>query len=451
MSTARLPDPAAAQLLDDLIGIARAAGADAADALLVDSASLSVSQRLGKPEDVQRAESGDLGLRVLVGKRQAVVSTTDRKPALLREMAERAVAMARLVPEDEYCGLADPQDIARDWADLDLNDPDEPSAADLMAKAAVMEDAALAVPGVTNSEGAGGGWGRSTVTLVSSNGFAGGYSASGWSISVSVVAGTGAAMETDYDYDSTVYGSDLEDPAVIGRRAGERAVARLNPAKVATTNAPVVFDPRVAGSLLGHLSGAINGAAIARGTSFLKDRLGQAVFAPGIQVVDDPFIRRGHRSKPFDAEGLLCQRRSLIDDGVLTTWVMDLRSARQLGLRSTGHASRGTGGPPGPAVTNLYLAPGTVSPAELMADIGQGLYVTSLMGQGVNGVTGDYSRGASGFWIENGRIAHPVAEITIAGNLKDMFRTLRPASDLALRRGIDSPTVRIDGLTIAGT
>ncbi|MBB6249670.1 TldD/PmbA family protein [Nitrospirillum iridis] len=445
------PDATAAGILDDLLTLARKAGADAADALLVDSAAMSMSQRLGKPEEVQRAESGDLGLRVFVGKRQAIVSSSDRSSALLKELAERAVAMARLVPEDGYCGLADPESLARDWPDLDLCDSAEPVAEDLLAQIAELEETALAVPGVSNSEGADAGWSRSTVTLAASNGFSGGYSVSRRSLSVSVLAGSGTGMERDYDYHSTVYAADLESPVTIGRRAGERVVARLNPRKVATQAVPVVFDPRVAGGLLGHLTGAISGAAIARGTSFLKDKMGQAIFAPGITIVDDPHIRRGLRSKPFDAEGQPGQRRNLIDGGVLTTWLMDLRSARQLGLASTGHASRGTGGPPGPGATNVYLTPGTETPEQLIADIGQGFYVTSLMGSGVNGITGDYSRGASGFWIEDGKIAFPVAEITIAGNLKDMFLSLRPANDLEFRHGVDSPTVRVEGMTVAGT
>ncbi|WP_040847092.1 TldD/PmbA family protein, partial [Nitrospirillum viridazoti] len=335
------PDATAAGILDDLLTLARKAGADAADALLVDSAAMSMSQRLGKPEEVQRAESGDLGLRVFVGKRQAIVSSTDRSPALLKELAERAVAMARLVPEDDFCGLADPDSLARDWPDLDLCDPSEPVAEDLLAQIAELEETALAVPGVSNSEGADAGWSRSTVTLAASNGFSGSYSVSRRSLSVSVLAGSGTGMERDYDYHSAIYAGDLESPVTIGRRAGERVVARLNPRKVATQAVPVVFDPRVAGGLVSHLTGAISGAAIARGTSFLKDKMGQAVFAPGITIVDDPHIRRGLRSKPFDAEGQANSRRNLIDGGVLTTWLLDCRSARQLGLASTGHASRG--------------------------------------------------------------------------------------------------------------
>lgn len=443
-------DQDAANLLDDLIQRARRAGADAADALLVDAASLSLSTRLGQPEGLERSEAGDLGLRVFVGRRMAVVSSTDRSPRMLAELAERAVAMARAVPEDPFCGIADPDQVTRDWIDLDLLDPTEPTADELIAAARATEDAARAVAGVTNSDGGDASWSRSSVTLVASNGFAGGYGVSRRSLSVSVLAGEGTGMERDYDYHSTIYGSDLESPEEIGRRAGRKTVAKLNPRKVKSQAVPIIFDPRLSGGFVGTFCGAISGAAIARGTSFLKDRLGKDVFASGIRIVEDPHVRRGMRSKPFDAEGLANHRRNLIEDGVLTTWILDLRSSRQLGLSPTGHATRGTSGPPAPSPTNVYMEAGTLSPKELMADIQQGLYVTEMMGQGVNGVTGDYSRGAAGFWIENGEIAYPVSEITIAGNMKDMYRRLTPANDLRLRHGIDAPTLRIDGMTVAG-
>lgn len=444
------PQDNALDLLSDLIGRAKRAGADSADAVLFDSMSLSLSQRLGQPERLERAEAGDLGLRVFIGKRMAMVSSSDRKPDALRELVERAVAMARSVPEDPFCGLADPDRIARDWPDLDLDDPREPSPETLIDRAKAVEEAALAVEGVTNSEGAEANWGRTRIAMAASNGFAGSYALSSRSLSVSVIAGTGTAMETDYDYTSAVYAEDLEDAATVGRRAGERAVRRLGARKAATTRVPVVYDPRIAGSLLRHLIGAISGPAIARGTSFLKDRMGDQVFAPGIRIVDDPHIRRGRRSKPFDGEGVPNRRHDIIEDGRLTTWLLDLRSARQLGLETTGHAARGTASPPGPSPTNLYLEPGARTPEDLIADIDQGFYVTQMMGSAVNGLTGDYSRGATGFWIENGKIAHPVSEVTVAGNLKDMFRRLEPANDLEFRTGIDSPTIRIDGMTVAG-
>ncbi|WP_431856323.1 TldD/PmbA family protein [Azospirillum sp.] len=437
-------------LLEDLIRKARAAGADAADAVLFDSASLSLSQRLGKPEKLERSESGDLGLRVFVGRRQAIVSSTDRSARALDELVERAVAMARVVPEDPFAGLADPDQLAREWPDLDICDPEEPAPDSMIEQARVAEEAALAVPGVTNSEGADAGWSRSTVAIAASNGFAGSYSVSRRSLSASVLAGEGTAMERDYEYDSKVYGADLRSAADIGREAGEKAVRRLNPRKVKSQKVPVVLDPRVSRGLLGHMTGAISGPAVARGTSFLKDKLNQQIFPAGVTVVDDPWVRRGMRSRPFDAEGVAVQKRTIIEDGRLTTWLLDLRSARQLGLATTGHASRGTSGPPGPAPSNIYLAAGARSRDAILGEIKDGLYITEMMGMGVNGVTGDYSRGASGFWIENGQLAYPVSELTVAGNLKEMFLNLEVASDLELRYGMDAPTVRIDGMTVAG-
>jgi PmbA protein len=442
--------PAGLDLITDLIGKARAAGADAADAVMVTSAALSLSQRLGKPEQLQRAESSDVGLRVFVGRRQAIASTTDLSSKMLDELVERAVAMARSVPEDPFIGIADPDQIARDWPDLDICDPEEPAPETLIERARRAEEAALAVEGVTNSEGADASWSRSEIALAASNGFAGGYALSRRSFSVSVLAGSGTGMERDYDASVSVYSDDLEDAEKIGRSAGERAVRRLNPRRVKTARLPVVFDPRVSRGLLGHLAGAITGPAIARGTSFLKDKMGQQLFRPEVVVVDDPHVKRGLRSKPFDAEGVTMSRRNIIDGGRLTTWLLDLRSSRQLGLKTTGHAARGTGSPPSPSPTNLYLAAGSRSPQDMIAEIGQGLYVTELMGMGVNGVTGDYSRGAAGYWIENGELAYPVSELTIAGNLKEMFLAMEPASDLELRYGMDAPTVRIDAMTIAG-
>jgi len=436
-------------LLSDLIARARTAGADAADAVLISGTSLGVQRRLGKTEHVERSEGRDLGLRVFLGQRAAIVSSSTMDPASFTELAERAVAMARVVPEDPYAGLADTA-APPEQAALDLLDPTEPTTEQLVARAAAAEDAALAVPGITNSEGADAGFGRAEAFLVTSAGFAGSSARSSHSVSATALAGAGTAMQRDYDYHSTVYLSDLDDPVRIGRSAGERAIARLNPTRPATARLPVIYDPRVAGGLIGHLAGAINGASVARGTSFLKDKMGQRLFAAGIAVHDDPRRVRGLRSRVFDGEGTPTAVRALVDDGVLTTWLLDSRSARQLGLRSAGHAARGTGGPPSPGPSNLYLAAGQLTPAELMADIKLGLYVTELIGMGVNGVTGDYSRGAAGFMIRDGAIAEPVAEITIAGNLLDMFAHLTPANDLRFRRGTDAPTVRVDGMTLAG-
>jgi PmbA protein len=436
--------------LQSLIGKAEALGADAADAVFVRSASLSLSQRLGNPEDLMRSEDNDLGLRVFVGKRQAVVSSSDMSDSALDELAERAVAMARNVPEDAFCGLADPDQLATELADIDDFDPAEPSADDLIALAARTEDAARAVPGVTNSEGASASWGSSEIALVTSTGFAQTRKSSRHSIGVSVLAGTGTAMERDYDYDTKVYGSDLADAESIGRSAGEKAVKRLNPQKVSTQQAPVIFDPRVANTIPGHMSSAINGSSVARGTTFLKDAMGTQIFAGGVTIVDDPHRRRGLRSKPFDGEGVATRRLNVVEDGRLTTWILDCRSARQLKLVTTGHASRGTSSPPSPSASNLYMEAGSVSPQDLIGDIKQGLYVTELIGMGVNGVTGDYSRGCSGFWIENGELTFPVSELTIAGNLKDMFKAITPADDLEFKYGTNAPTLRIDGMTVAG-
>jgi PmbA protein len=443
-------ETAALSLLDDLIAKARRAGAEAADAVLFEGVSLSHAQRLGRVEKLERSESYDLGLRVLLGRRQAIVSSNDRGREQLDELVTRAVAMAKAVPEDPYCGLASPEELARQWPSLDMSDPVEPAPERLIERAAAAEDAARAVKGVTNSEGAEAGWSRSMVALAASNGFAGSYAGTGHSVSVAVLAGQGTAMERDYDFTSAVHAADLRDPAEVGRSAGERTVRRLGARKVRTCQCPVVYDPRVAGGLLRHLVGAISGPAIARGTSFLKDKLGERIFPAGVNVIDDPHRPRGLRSKPFDAEGVANGGRAVIEDGVLTTWLLDLSSARQLGLRTTGHASRGTSSPPGPAPTNLWLAPGTLSREALLREIDDGFYVTELMGMGINGVTGDYSRGAAGFWIEKGELAYPVSEVTVAGNLKDMFRALTAADDLVFRYGVDAPTVRIDGLTVAG-
>ncbi|MFN3076056.1 MAG: TldD/PmbA family protein [Alphaproteobacteria bacterium] len=438
-------------LLSDLIARARRLGADAADAVLVDSASLSVSYRLGALERLDRSEGGDIGLRVFFGRRQAIASSSDRGAAALEDLVNRVVAMARVVPEDPYCGLADPGELASNLAALDIHDPAEPTAETLITKAREAESAGRSVPGVTNSDGASASWGRSSVALAASNGFAHAYSTSGSSLSASVIAGNDAdGLERDYDYTSAVYFSDLRSPEDIGLAAGTRAVARLGARKVKTQSVPVVYDERVARSLVSHLLGAINGASVARGTTFLKDRLGQAVFAPGVTIVDDPHRRRGPSSRPCDGEGVANRRRNLVENGVLTTWLLDLRSARQLGLRTTGHAARGISSPPSPSATNVHLEAGQLSPAQLMADIRQGFYITELFGMGVNGITGDYSLGAAGRWIENGVPAYPVHEVTVAGNLVEMFRHLTPANDLALRFGTESPTVRVDGMTVAG-
>jgi PmbA protein len=437
-------------LLESLLGRAREAGAERADAILINRVSLSVERRLGATETLERSESRDLGLRVFCGARSALVSASSVDPARFAALAERAVAMARVVPEDPFSDLCADAAPPESFAPLDLIDPAEPSVELLIARAEAAEAAALAVPGVTNSEGGSAGFGRSEVFLATSAGFAGHYARTGHSISASVLAGTGTTMQRDYDHHSAVHFSDVDDPAKIGHSAGERAVSRLNPIRPKTAKMPVVYDPRVSSSLVSHFSGAINGGSIARGTSFLKDRMGEKIFGDGVFIHDDPRRLRGSRSVTFDGEGVPTRPRALIEGGVLTTWLLDSRSAKQLGLRTTGHASRGAGGPPGPSATNLYLAAGQISAADLMSDITEGIYVTELIGMGINSMTGDYSRGAAGFMIRNGALAEPVAEITIAGNLLDMFARLIPADDLKFRRGTDAPTLRIDGMTLAG-
>lgn len=438
----RPPSDVDVNLLADLMKWAKAAGADSAEAFYVHGESLSVAQRLGKREKLEGSEGRDLRLHVFIGQRNASVSSTDFAPEALRTLVERAVDMARVVPEDPYAGIAPADLLATTWADLDLDDKRRPpSAKALLALAAETEDAACAVKGVTNSEGAEASWGRTTQMLVTSNGFAGGYRRSGYTLSCAVLAGEGTGMERDYEWSSAIHLDDLMAASKVGRNAGRFAVERLNPKKAANARVPVVYDRRVSSGLIGHLAGAINGRGVARGTSFLKDKMGQQLFAKGIRIVDNPHRKRGLGSRPFDNEGLPTKRRAVIDDGMLTTWFLDLASARQLKLTPTGNG----------APSNLYLEKGKLSPEELMADIKRGLYITDLIGQGVNGVTGDYSRGASGFWIENGKKAWPVSGLTVAGNLKDMFLNLTPANDLQFKSSINAPTVRIEGMTVAGS
>ena len=423
-----------------LLEAAKAAGADVAEVVMSTGTSVSVQRRLGKIEETERAESRELGLRVFVGKSSASVSASAIDAAAFTRLAEQAVAMARVVPEDIYAEIPEapaPMDVSL----LDLDDPHEPATEILIARAAAAEEAALAVPGITNSEGASASWSRSDFLLATTHGFAGFYTRSSHGVSATAIAGTGTDMQRDYDFSSAAHAEDLDDPAELGRKAAERALARLNPTRPKTARLPVVFDPRVAGSMLGHLSGAIHGAGIARGTSFLKESLGKPVFGPDIRIVDDPLRVRGRRSRPFDREGQPGTVRAFIDGGVLTSWILDTRSANQLGLKTTGHAG---------GTSNFFLLPGALTPAALMADIVEGLYVTEMLGSSVNGLTGDYSRGAAGFMIRNGVLAEPVAEFTIAGNLKDMFRHLTPADDLVFKRGTDAPTLRIEGMTLAG-
>jgi PmbA protein len=445
-----LDQTALADLAERLVAAARRAGADAADAVAVRSVSLSVEVRDGAVEESERSEGDDLGLRVLVGRKQAVVSTNDLNGGGFDGLAERAVAMARVAPDDRFAGLADKSLLAKNFPALDLLDPDMPTVGVLEARAKEAEAAGLAVAGVSKSGGASASAGIGGMVLVTSDGFHGRTLSSRHSIAMSAIAGDGTGMETDYDYSSTLHAADLDRADEIGRSAGERAVKRLNPRKVATRRVPVVFDARIAGSLVGHVASAANGSAIARKTSFLREKLGERIFADGIEIVDDPLRLRGLRSRPFDAEGVATRASKLIEGGVLKTWFLDSATARELDLQSTGHANRGVSSAPSPAPSNLHLVPGTKSPEELIAEIEDGFFVTGLIGMGVNLVTGDYSRGASGFWIENGKPTFAVSEVTIAGHLSEMFKSLVPANDLVVRYGTNAPTVRVEGLTVAG-
>jgi PmbA protein len=380
-----------------------------------------------------------------------VVSTNDVKGNGADKLAERAVAMARVAPEDQFAGLADVALLADEFPDLDLIDPELPNVEELEKRARAAEQAALGVKGVSKSGGAGASAGLGGMVLVTSHGFSGAYVGSRHSMSMVAIAGDGTAMERDYDFSSKLHASDLDAPEKVGKLAGERAVKRLNPRKVETRRVPVVFDPRVANTLIGSLASAINGASIARKTSFLKDRMGERLFRSGIRIVDDPLRKRGLRSRPFDSEGVVGKPLTIVEDGVLKSWFLDSATARELGLETTGHAARGVSSAPSPSPTNVHLEAGSKTPKQLIADIEDGFYVTDLIGMGTNLVTGDYSRGASGLWIENGELAYAVSEVTIAGHLNDIFASLTPANDLEFRYGTNAPTVRLEGLTVAGT
>jgi PmbA protein len=437
-----------------LIDAAKRAGADAVDAMATEGRSLSIEVREGKLEHAERSEGTDLGLRVFVGQRQAQVSSSDSRPETLTAMAERAVAMAREAPEDPYSGLASADQLAQNW-DLDaleLCDPSaEPAPEALQQDALAAEAACAAIEGISQVQAAGASYGHHTIYLATSNGFAGGYQRTGRSLSCTGIAGTGAGMERDYDGDSRTFQNDLRSATDIGRLAGERAVARLNARRPKTGSYPVLFDERVSSSLIGHLLSAANGAAIARGSSWLQGAVGEQILPETLSVIEDPHRARISGSRPFDGEGLPTQRRAIIQDGVLTGWTLDLASARKLGLQSTGNAARGVGSVPSPSNWNIALTPGQHSREQLIADMGTGLLVTSLIGSTINPNTGDYSRGASGYWVENGEIAYPVNECTIAGNLRDMLKTLTPANDARSYLSRVVPSLMVEGMTLAGS
>jgi len=442
------PDQAR-RIAEELVERGVAAGATAADAIYAADRSSGVEVRMGEIEGVSRSEGEQVGLRLFAGQRSATVASSDLSREALQVLVERCLAMAREAPEDPYAGLAPEELLERGHPpSLDAGDGLDPDPAELRSRALTAEKAALAVAGVTNSSGAGASASGSTIALATSGGFSGVYRSSSHACSASVIAGQASAMQRDHEWHSARHLEDLEPADEIGRRAGERAVARLNPRRPKPGKYPVLFEPRVASSLLGHFAGAISGSSIARKTSFLQDRLSQPVFAPGVTIVDDPLRVRGLRSRPFDAEGVRVSRRDLVSGGVLNSWIAESAAARQLGIEPTGHASRGVGGAPGAAPSNLYMAAGSRSREDLLAAYPEAVLVIELIGQGVNGVTGDYSRGAAGFMVRNGEIAEPVAEITIASNLIDMFRNAEPGSDLVFRRGVDAPTILIGEMTV---
>jgi PmbA protein len=434
-------------LVARLVEAAKRAGADESDAVAIRSRSKGVSVRLGKVEETEAAESDDVSLRVFIGKKVASVSAnTASDPTML---AERAVAMARVSPEDPWQGLADAAALARAPKDLDLFDGTELSSERLREDALAMEEAALAVSGVTNSSGAGASAGMGGLVLATSHGFLGQYVATRFSRSVSAVAGEGTGMERDYDYSSRLHFADLDPVAQIGRSAGERAVRRLGARKAKTGPVNVIFAPRVARGIAGHLASAINGASVARKTSFLREQMGKQVASAAITVTDDPLRVRGQSSRPFDGEGVEGQPLTMLDKGVLQHWTLSTSAARELGLATNGRGARSASSV-SPSSTNFTIQQGDVSPEDMIRSLKSGFYVTEVFGQGVDMVTGDYSRGASGYWIENGELAWPVAEVTIAANMKDMFMNMVPASDLDLNFGTASPTLLIEGMMLAG-
>lgn len=442
------------KISQNLLDAARKAGAEAADAIVIDGSSVSVEVRGGALEHAERSEGTDLGLRVFLGKRQAIVSSSDSRPETLTAMAERAVAMAGEAPEDPFTGLAGADQLAQDWdlQALELFDPSpEPAAEELLRDALAAEAAGLAVRGVSQVSDAAASYGTHRVHLAATNGFSGGYMRSSRSTSCVAISGEGTGMERDYDGDSRTFQNDLRNPDEIGRTAGERAVALVGAQKPATGTFPVLFDERISSSLIGHLLGASNGAAIARGASWLKDCLGEQVLPSHLSLIEDPHRPRTSGSRPFDAEGLATRRRAVVENGILTGWTLDLSSARKLGMTSTGNAARGVSGPPSPSNWNLSLTQGDKSRADLLRDMGRGLLVTSMIGSTINPNTGDYSRGASGFWVENGEITHPVNECTIAGNLRDMLKRIIPANDARAHLSRVVPSVLIEGMTLAGT
>lgn len=438
-------------LISQLLDAAGAAGADGADAGMSRSEGTSVTVRLGKVESSERSEDIGAALRVFIGKRNASVSTSQLDSDSIVELAERAVAMARVAPEDPYVRLATAEEVASTLPEIDLYDDAVPAVEHLTETATAVEAAALSNDGITNSEGGSASHGEAHMMIATSNGFSANYKRSSQGFSAVVIAEKDGAMERDYDYSAAVYGADLDAPEDVGNSAAKRTLSRLGPQKPPTGQFPVIYDQRVSGSIVGTMASAINGAAIARGTSFLKDSMGEQVTSAGLTFIDDPLRSRGMASRLFDGEGLPVARRAMVEDGVLKSWFLDIASATKLGLKPNGQAARGMGSAPSPGSSNFYLENGDLSLEALIAEIDEGFLVTEMMGSSVDMITGDYSRGAGGFWISGGKVSHPVSEATIAGNLKDMFKAITRANDIDMRKSTSAPSLRIDGMTVAGS
>ncbi len=437
-------------LIENLLSLALKAGADDAEVIIAKGQGQSAACRLGSIEAVERSEASDVGLTVYVGRKSASVSSSKTDKGSLKKMVERSISMANLAPENPFSGIASSDQIAKNWDEINMLDPYTPSPEKLIELAKETEHFARSVKGVTNSEGSEASWGKTDIGMISSNGFFGHLERSSHSLSVSVIAGKGSEMETDYDYTATAFSEDMRTPKEVGIRAGERAVSRLNSVKGKTGNYPIIFDSRVSRSIAGHLAQSINGSSVARGLSMFQDKMNLKILNSSINVIDNPNLFRGHGSVPFDGEGLVTKKRNLIKKGVLNGWLLDLASARQLNLDPTGNARRGIGGPASPGTSNFIIEPGHLTPKQLRKEIKEGLLITEFIGSSVNMITGDYSRGVSGFWIENGEITYPISEITIASNLKEMFLTMTAGNDLETSHSIIAPSLRIESMTVAG-
>lgn len=448
---APLSETALAPVLNELLARAKFHGAETADAIATHGRSLSVTVRDHELEDVDNSEGKDIGLRVMIGQRQASVSSSDVSSLSIDKLAERAVAMARLAPEDPYCGLAPKELLQSKKLDLQLFDDSQMTPAKLKARAHEVEAATETVKGVSRAEGSSASWSSSAIYFKTSHGFEGGWRSSRHGLSGVAIAELDGAMERDYAYEGARWLEDLPTPQSIGQEAGTRVAARMGAAQMKSGAMPIIFDRRVANSLIAAIFGAISGTSIARGTSFLKDKMGEQIFAPGINIIDDPHLIRGHGSRPWDGEGVVTQRHEIIKDGKLTTWLLNCGTAKQLGLKTTGHAMRGIGGPPGVSSTNSWLEAGNLSPEDLCLQMGNGLLISEMFGPSLNNNTGDYSVGVAGFEVKNGQRGAPVNEVTIAGNLLEVYKTLVPANNLKFDGSKCAPSVLVEGLTLAGS